>query len=248
MSSWTPTTYKTRNWAEYNLSLKRRGSLLIWFDPEMDWEATSSGRRGRQQTYSAAAIQACLTLKVLFGLPLRQTTGFVESLLKLVGLDWSVPDFSTLCRRQKTLSVAIPYKGSAGPLHLLVDSTGIKAEGEGEWNARKHGGSKRRLWRKIHIGIDEETLEIRAIEVTSSSIGDAPMLPDLLNQIAPDQLLGSVTADGAYDTRKCHDAIAARNAHAVIPPRKNAKMWKPDTPGARVGLDFGRTLHRHEKN
>ena len=234
MSSWTPTTYKTRNWAEYNLSLKRRGSLLIWFDPEMDWEATSSGRRGRQQTYSAAAIQACLTLKVLFGLPLRQTTGFVESLLKLVGLDWSVPDFSTLCRRQKTLSVAIPYKGSAGPLHLLVDSTGIKAEGEGEWNARKHGGSKRRLWRKIHIGIDEETLEIRAIEVTSSSIGDAPMLPDLLNQIAPDQLLGSVTADGAYDTRKCHDAIAARNAHAVIPPRKNAKMWKPDTPGARA--------------
>ena len=234
MSSWTPTTYKTRNWAEYNLSLKRRGSLLIWFDPEMDWEATSSGRRGLQQTYSAAAIQACLTLKVLFGLPLRQTTGFVESLLKLVGLDWSVPDFSTLCRHQKTLSVAIPYKGSAGPLHLLVDSTGIKAEGEGEWNARKHGGSKRRLWRKIHIGIDEETLEIRAIEVTSSSIGDAPMLPDLLNQIAPDPLLGSVTADGAYDTRKCHDAIAARNAHAVIPPRKNAKMWKPDTPGARA--------------
>ena len=103
MSSWTPTTYKTRNWAEYNLSLKRRGSLSIWFDPEMGWEATSSGRRGRQQTYSAAAIQACLTLKVLFGLPLRQTTRFVESLLKLVGLDWSVPDFSTLCRRQKTL-------------------------------------------------------------------------------------------------------------------------------------------------
>ena len=159
---------------------------------------------------------------------------FVESLLKLVGLDWPVPDFSTLCRRQKTLSVAIPYKGPAGPLHLRVDSTCIKAEGEGEWNARKHGGSKRRLWCKIHIGIDEETLEISAIEVTSSSIGDAPMLPELLNQIAPDQLLGSVTADGAYDTSKCYDAIAARNAHAVIPPRKNAKMWKPDTPGARA--------------
>lgn len=234
MSSWTPTTYKTRNWAEYNHSLKQRGSLSIWFDPEMSCEAEASGRRGRQKTYSDAAIQACLTLKVLFGLPLRQTTGFVESLLKRVELDWSVPDFSTLCRRQKTLSVAIPYKGSAGPLHLLVDSTGIKAEGEGEWNARKHGGPKRRLWRKIHIGVDEETLEIRAIEVTSSSIGDAPMLPDLLSQIPPDQELGSVTADGAYDTRKCHDAIAARNAHAVIPPRKNAKMWKPDTAGAKA--------------
>ena len=234
MSSWTPTTYKTRNWAEYNQFLKQRGSLSIWFDSEMTWEAAASGWRGRQQTYSDAAIQACLTLKVLFGLPLRQTTGFVESLLKRIGLDWSVPDFSTLCRRQRTLSVAIPYKGSAGPLHLLIDSTGIKAEGEGEWNARKHGGSKRRLWRKIHIGIDEETLEIRAIEVTSSSIGDAPMLPDLLSQIPPDQELGSVTADGAYDTRKCHDAIAARSAHAIIPPRKNAKMWKPDTPGARA--------------
>jgi hypothetical protein len=158
----------------------------------------------------------------------------VESLLKLIGLLWSVPDFSTLCRRQRTLSVAIAYQGSARLSHLLIDSTGIKAEGEGEWNARKHGGSKRRLWRKIHIGIDEEALEIRAIEATSSRIGDALVLPDLLNQIPPNEEIGSVTADGAYDTRKCHDAIAARNAHAVIPPRKNAKLWKPDTPGARA--------------
>ena len=200
----------------------------------MVWTPPPSGKRGRQQQFSDAAIQTCLTLKVLFGMPLRQTTGFVQSLLRLVGLDWAAPDFSTLCRRQQTLNVSLPYRGSKGPLNLLVDSTGIKAEGEGEWNARKHGGSKRRIWRKIHIGIDEETLEIRAIEVTSSSIGDTPMLPDLLNQIAPDQLLGSVTADGAYDTRKCHDAIAACKAHAVIPPRKNAKLWKPDTPGARA--------------
>jgi hypothetical protein len=139
-----------------------------------------------------------------------------------------------LCRRQRSLSVAIPYKGLAGPWHLLIDSTGIKAEGEGEWNARKYGGPKRRLWRKIHIGLDEQTLEIRTIEVTSSSIGDAPILPDRLNQIPSGQELGSVTADGAYDTRKCHDAIAVRNAHAVVPPRKNAKLWRPDTPGARA--------------
>lgn len=234
MSSWTPTTYKTMNWSDYNRALKQRGSLSIWFDAAMAWDAMPSGRRGRQQAYSDAAIQACLTIKVLFGLPLRQTTGFVESLLELAGLDWTVPDFSTLCRRQRTLSVIIPYQGSPGPLHLLIDSTGIKAEGEGEWNARKHGGPKRRLWRKIHIGIDGETLEIRAVEVTSSGIGDAPMLPDLLDQIPPDEEIGSVTGDGAYDTRKCHDAIAERNAHAVIPPRKNAKLWKPDTPGARA--------------
>jgi hypothetical protein len=99
---------------------------------------------------------------------------------------------------------------------------------------RTVGGPKRRLWRKRHIGIDEQTLEIRAIEVTSSSIGDAPILPDLLNQIPPDQEIGSVIGDGAYDTRKCQDAIAARNANAVIPPRKNAKSWKPDTPGAKA--------------
>lgn len=162
-------------------------------------------------------------MKVLFGMPLRQTTGFVQSLLQLVGLDWPVPDFSTLCRRQRKLNVSIPYRGGAGPLNLLVDSTGIKAEGEGEWNARKHGGAKRRIWRKVHIGIDEETLEVRAVEITGSSIGDAPMLPELLNQIPREQEIGSVTADGAYDTRKCHEAIAARNAAAIIPPRKNAK-------------------------
>ncbi|MTJ05050.1 MAG: IS5 family transposase [Sediminimonas qiaohouensis] len=148
------------------------------------------------------------------------------------GLNWAVPDFSTLCRRQRTLDVRLPYSGGTGPLNLLIDSTGMKAEGEGEWNARKHGGSKRRIWRKIHIGIDEETLEVRAVEVTSSNIGDAPMLPELLNQIPPDQDIEMVTADGAYNTRKCHDAIAARNAHAVIPPRKNAKPCKPTSAGA----------------
>lgn len=114
---------------------------------------------------------------------LRQTTGFVERLLRLVGLDWAVPDFNTLSHRQKALAGNIPFRGSQGPLHLPVDSTGIKVEGEGEWNARKHGGQKRRVWRKIHIGIDEQTLEVRAVEVTSNDGGDAPLLPGQLNQI-----------------------------------------------------------------
>ncbi|SFD14420.1 IS5 family transposase [Tropicimonas isoalkanivorans] len=251
MSRPTPPSYKTRNWPGYNEALKRRGSLTIWFDPELMWEAKPTGKRGRQPTYSDAAIQTCLTMKLLFGMALRQTTGFVESLLQLIGLGWSVPDFSTLSRRQKTLAVDIPYRGSEGPLHLLIDSTGIKVEGEGEWNARKHGGSKRRVWRKVHLGIDEKTLEIRAVEFTSSDIGDAPMLPELLAQIPPDQEIGSVTADGAYDTRKCHDAIADRGAAAVIPPRKNARPWKPDTAGAiarnealRATKYLGRTIWR----
>ncbi|WCR19717.1 IS5 family transposase [Paracoccus alcaliphilus] len=232
MSNWTPTRYKTTNWSSYNSALKRRGSLTIWFDPSMIWSPPPSGKRGRQQAYSDAAIQACLTLKVQFGMPLRQVTGFVESLLGLAGLDWAVPDYSTLCRRQKTLTVDIPYRGGHGPLHLLIDSTGIKAEGEGEWNARKHGGTKRRIWRKVHIAVDEETLEVRAVEATGSDIGDAPMLPELLSQIPPDEDIGSVTGDGAFDTRKCHDAIADRGAEAIIPPRKNAQPWKPTTAGA----------------
>lgn len=251
MSRPTSPTYKTRNWPAYNKALKRRGSLTIWFDPAMTWEAMPTGKRGRQPAYGDAAIQTCLTMKVLFGMALRQTTGFVESLLQLIGLDWAVPDFSTLSRRQKTLKVNIPYRGSDGPLHLLIDSTGIKVEGEGEWNARKHGGAKRRVWRKIHIGIDEKTLEIRAAEFTTSDVGDAPMLPELLDQIPPEQELGSVTADGAFDTRKCHDAIAARGAAAIIPPRKNARFWKPDTAGAiarneilRTSKCVGRTIWR----
>lgn len=251
MSRPTPPIYKIKNWRAYNEALKRRGSLTIWFDPEMTWEAKPTGKRGRQPIYSDAAIKTCLTMKVLFGMALRQTTGFVESLLQLSGLDWSVPDFSTLSRRQKSLAVNIPYRGSEGPLHLLIDSTGIKVEGEGEWNARKHGGSKRRVWRKVHLGIDEKTLEIRAVEFTSSDIGDAPMLPELLKQIPSEQAIGSVTADGAYDTRKCYDAIADRGASAVVPPRKNAKPWKPDTAGAiarnealRASKYLGRALWR----
>lgn len=190
-------------------------------------------------------------MKALFGLRLRQTTGLVASLLKLAGLEWAVPDFSTLSRRQKGLNVAIPYRPSNGALHLLSDSTGIKVEGEGEWFAKKHGPSKPRQWRKVHLGIDADTLEIRAIEVTGSRVGDAPMLPELLNQIPADQPIGKVSADGAYDPRGCHAAIAARSACAVIPARKNARPWLETTPGAQARNEIlratrclGRTIWR----
>jgi hypothetical protein len=171
-------------------------------------------------------------MKVLFGTALRQMTGFAESLLRMVGLASAVPDFSTLSRRQKAVAVSIPYRGSQGPLNHLIASTGIEAEGEGEGQACKHGGATRRLWRKIHIGVDERTLEIRAIEITGSGVGDAPILPELLGQLSADVEIGSVTADGAHDTRKWHDAVADRGAHAVIPPRKDVKPWKPSTAGA----------------
>ncbi len=120
MSRRIPPTYKIKNWRTHNEALKRRGSLTIWFDPEMTWEAEPTGKRGQQPIYGDAAIKTCLTMKVLLGTALRQTYGFVESLLRLSGSDWSVPDFSTLSRRWKSFAVNIPYRGSEGPLHLLI--------------------------------------------------------------------------------------------------------------------------------
>lgn len=216
-------TYRTTSWRAYSAALKQRGSLRIWFDPEMEWLAAPSGWRGRPATFSDAAIHTCLMLKTLFGLPLRQTTGLVESLLKLAKLDWPVPDFSTLCRRQNDPTVTIPHRPSTGALHLLVDSTGIKAMGEGEWFCRKHGPSRPRQWAKVHLGIDAETLEIRAIEATGSRVGDGPMLPKLLEHVPLEEPISTVTADGAYDTRACHSAVAAREAAAVIPTRRNGR-------------------------
>ena len=252
MSMPAPPTYRTTNWRTYNSALKQRGSLLIWFDPEMEWVAAPRGGRGRPATFSDTAIQACLMLKALFGLPLRQTAGLVASLLELAKLDWPVPDFSTLCRRQNNLTVTIPYRPSSGALHLLIGSTGIKAMGEGEWSTRKHGASRPRQWCKLHLGIDAQTLEVRAIEVTGSRVGDGPMLPKLLEQIPPEEPIGKVTADGAYDTRACYAAIVARQASAVIPTRRNGRPWKETTPGAqarneilRASRRFGRAIWRN---
>lgn len=132
MSKPAPSRYRTTNWSAYNAALRRRGSLLVWLDREMEWLAAASRRPGRPQIFSDAAIQFCLSIKVLFGLALRQTIGMVASLLAMAGLDWPVPDYSTLCRRQKTVTVQIPCRRSGGPLNLLVDSTGVKMRGDGE--------------------------------------------------------------------------------------------------------------------
>lgn len=221
MSKPASNKYKTTNWPSYHAALKSRGALMIWLDPVLKWAAEPTGKRGRNPTFSDAAIQFCLTIKCLFGLALRQATGMVESLLRLANLDWVVPDSSTISRRQKTLEVTIPARQSQGGLHLLVDSTGIKMLGEGEWKTKKHGAEYRRQWRKVHL--DAETLEIRAIEVTDNKTGDAPMLPELMNQIPESEQI-----------KECHNAIAARGAAAIIPTRKNAQFRKENTAGARA--------------
>ena len=218
----------------------------------MAWLAPPEGRPGRPPVFSDAAIQFCLSVKVLFKLPLRQTACMVASLLRLTGLDWAVPDFSTLCRRQKTLAVQIPYRRSDGPLNLLVDSTGIKFLGDGEWQARKHGAQGRRQWRKVHLAMDTATSDIRAVEFTPSRDGDSPILPELLGQIPEDEQIGMVIADGAYDTRRCHAAIIERQATPIIPIRKNRRAWKEDGPAAKARNEtlratkyYGRVFWKH---
>ncbi|RWR16321.1 IS5 family transposase [Sinirhodobacter populi] len=251
-----PTRYRTTNWKSYNEALKRRGSLLIWLDKDMTWFAPKVGAKGRPPVFSDAAVQFCLMVKVLFGLPLRQTTGMVASILSMAGLDWPVPDFSTVSRRQKRITVQISNRRASGPLNLLVDSTGIKFLGDGEWLARKHGTQRRRQYRKVHLAMDTATGDIRAVEFTSSDKGDiepvsatgssepARVLPHLLDQIPVDEQIGTVTGDGAFDTRRCHSAILERGGTAIIPIRKNGRRWRENCPAAKARNEILKATQR----
>src|SRR6202166_1311016 len=160
--------HRVTNWSEYDAALRQRGSLTIWFTDEATaaWRAEPRTTRGGQRHYSALAITTALTLRTVFRLPLRQTEGLIGSVILLLGLDLAVPDHSTLSRRAKTLEVPPLRRTATGPLHLLVDSTGLKLGGTGEWLVEKHGTSRRRSWRKLHIGIDAGSGEIVAIELT----------------------------------------------------------------------------------
>ena len=151
--------YRVTNWAEYDASLRQRGSLTVWFSEEAiaAWRAEPRTTRGGQAHYSALAIRTALTLRAVFRLALRQTEGLIGSILRLLGLDLAVPDHSTLSRRAETLEVPRPCSSSGGPVHLLVDSTGLRLCGPGEWLVEKHGTRRRRAWRKLHIGLDAET-------------------------------------------------------------------------------------------
>ena len=167
--------YRTTNWPANNRALINRGNIAIWFDPKTQWYAQLQGKHGRNQTYSDAAIQCCLMIKSLFRLSLRMVTGFVQSLIKLCGLNWTAPDYSTLCRRQKHIDIAISYQKSSDGLHLLIDSTGMRFLGEGEWKRKKHGPEYRRHWRKLHIGMDAKTLQIQAVQLTTNNVSDSQM-------------------------------------------------------------------------
>ena len=194
--------------------------------------ASHDGSPGRPAVFSDGAIQFCLTIRVLFKLALRQMTGMAASLLKMANMEWAVPDHTTLCWRQKTLIVQIPYRRADGPMNLLVDCTGIKFLCNVEWQARKHGVQGRRQYPRVHLAMDTSTSNIRAVKFTPSSDGDTPVLPELLGQILEGEEIGTMTADGAYDTRRCHTAINDRQATWIIPIRKNGQPWNEDCPAA----------------
>ena len=189
--------YKVTNWSAYEAGLRQRGSLTIWFSEEAvtAWRAAPRTTPGGQARYSDLAIETSLILRAVFHQPLRQTEGLVGSLLELMGLDLPVPDHSTLSRRARTLAVA--PQAASGPVHLLVDSTGVKLSGPGEWLVEKHGTQRRRAWRKLHLAVDAKTGTIVASTLTSKEVDDAAELGALLGQV--DEPLAAVVADGAYD-------------------------------------------------
>jgi hypothetical protein len=187
------------------------------------WAHAGPNQWGAQYVYSDLAITCLLTLQLVFHLPLRATQVLGKSISDLMGLAPDVPHYSTLCRRAADLQVDLARKGE-GPLHLVIDSTGLKVFGEGEWKVRKHGISKRRTWRKLHLAIDADSHEIQAVSLTEAGVDDAEEADGLLK--ATDRELASVAADGAYDRRKVYRALEGHDARILIPPRRNARIWR----------------------
>ncbi|WP_341501922.1 IS5 family transposase [Gallaecimonas sp. GXIMD4217] len=222
--------YRVRNWSQYNEALVKRGSLTFWLDEAAirSWHSTQpNGKRGRDLHYSDQAITTALMIQAVFGLSLRATEGFINSLFELMGLELSSPDYSSISKRAKTVTVDI--RRPKGPVaHLVFDATGLKVYGEGEWKVRKHGKEKRRSWRKLHLGVDGQGHWLIYAELSLDNVADgqvlAPMLRPLRRQI------GSVYADGAYDSRQCYEEIAHKSARPLIPPRSNAGYWQAGHP------------------
>jgi len=220
------TPYRIRNWPAYNAALIGRGSLTVWVDEAAigSWRYTGPTQRGAQYHYTDAAISCVLTLRAVYHLALRAAEGLARSVFELLEVALPVPSYSTLSRRAAALSIALGALPRATPLHLVIDSSGFKVYGEGEWKVRQHGWSKRRTWRKLHLAVNEATGEIVAAVASEAGVSDDEALPDIVAQVEGD--IGQVSADGAYDKRPCYDALAERGATAVIPPRRDAKIWQ----------------------
>ncbi len=215
--------HRVTNWAAYDAALRQRGSLTVWFTEAAiaAWRAEPRTTPGGQPHYSALAILTALTLRAVFRLALRQTEGLIGSILHLLGLDLAVPDHTTLSRRGETLQVPRP-RPAGEPVHLLVDSTGLRLCGPGEWLVEKHGTRTRRSWRKLHIGVDADTAQIIAVELTGNETDDGSQAGPLLDQVAGP--VASFTGDGPYDRDGVYAGVADRHpaAAVIVPPRSTA--------------------------
>lgn len=228
--------YKVTNWREYNSGLKRRGSLTLWVDDAVSktWYYEGPVKRGGQMIYSGACMVMLLSLKVAFRLPFRQLEGFATSIFSLMGIDLQVPSYTQICRRQAGLQVPLGIRKAlrAGrQVYIVVDSSGLKIYGECEWKVRKHGYSKRRTWRKIHVAVDEKTGEITSQVLTDNKADDASVLGQLVADTFDQGVtINKLAADGAYDTYDCWNMLTEAEIEAIIPPRENAayKVDKED--------------------
>lgn len=220
-------TYRIRNWAEYDTSLRQRGSLTFWISQDLleNWTTKEkTGGRGASPIYTSAAIETLAVVKYLFNQASRQAEGLLASIFEMMRVSLPVPDHTTLSRRLARLSVRLPVKLKEGARHVVCDSTGVKVYGEGEWKVRQHGVSKRRTWRKLHLLVDESSLEIVVAGGSTNSVSDGEMLPEMLSEVRME--VCQVSADGAYDQRKCYQAINQVGARAAIPPRRGARIWQ----------------------
>ena len=209
------------NWSFYNKSLVNRGQITFWFSPDIvkSWYAKPTGQQGGQLIYSDIAIEALNIIRFKFGLKLRCTQGFAQSLVKLMNLNIKIPDYTTLCRRLKKLSPKIHSKVHfKKEIHIVIDSTGLKVygEGEGEWKVRQHGYSKRRIWKKLHLAVDESNSQIKSVVLSDNSFKDNELFEDLLTGV--DDRISQVSADGAYDSRSCYNICKDKG----VPPRRGA--------------------------
>jgi len=220
----TKRQYRIRNWQHYNKALIERGSLTLWIDTRSTdtWlDHSCPARRGRRRTYTDSAIRCALLIREVYHLPLRSTQGLVRSILRLMKLELPSAHYSTLSRRARSLELSLA-KSTKKIKHLVIDSSGLKVYGEGEWQVRTHGKAKRRTWRKLHLSMDAETHQLTAATITDKDMLDRNALAGLLEQTETE--VERVCADGAYDFEQCYRAIKQQGALALIPPREDAVL------------------------
>jgi hypothetical protein len=238
--------YKIKNWSEYNRSLINRGSITLWFSPDvklMHEDGDEPKIRGGQKQYTDEYIEMCCMIRKLFSLGFRQTQGTVSSIVKMLGLKAGVPCYTQMCRRMKQLNINADFKKrieKGERIDIVVDSSGLKVYGEGEWKVRQHGWSQHRTWRKIHVGVNPDTDEILCHELTPNSMNDADLVEPLLQQVPEEIEINAMMGDGIYDKHKVYNALRKRKIKPVIPPRKGAKI-------VQHGNSRG-TMHARDKN